>query len=101
MKKLALLCVLSLSALCAHDRIYISDEDIDVSHGPFMMHIGHNVWIETDAVHRDHTGLYTFESSLPRCKNAEYVKSWKCPYCYRYWPIGTACQNDECPSKYK
>ncbi len=25
-------------------------------------------------------------------------KTWKCPYCYRWWKLGEECQNDECPT---
>lgn len=94
----------SISSIHAYERMYINSDDFDNSQDSFKIHIGHNVWIETDTVHRDETGLYTFENSIIRSKTGnktDYQKRWKCPYCYQYWPIGTACQNKDCPSKYK
>ena len=88
----------------ASDKIYINDDDLDHKQDSFHIHVGHNVWIETDTIHRDSTGLYTFENRLLRSKSSikcEYNKKWKCPYCYTYWPIGTPCQNKDCPSKYR
>lgn len=84
-------------------RIYISDEDLECSHDRFRIHRGNNMWIETETIHRDETGLYTLENSiiLDQGKQGEYQQRWKCPYCYQYWPIGKACQNKDCPSKYK
>lgn len=29
---------------------------------------------------------------------AQYVKEWKCPYCYHHWKYGEKCQHKECPS---
>lgn len=29
---------------------------------------------------------------------ANYVKEWKCPYCYHHWKYGERCKNVECPS---
>lgn len=67
-----------------------------------MFHIGENIWLQTECIHRDESGLYTLERDvLQDGVKAEHQKMWKCPYCHRYWPIGTACQNPECPSKYK
>lgn len=94
----------SISAINLSEKMYINDEDLDYKNDSFKIHIGHNVWIETDTIHRDETGLYTFENRIFREKNGikeETQKKWKCPYCYQYWPIGTACQNKDCPSKYK
>ena len=90
----------------ASEKIYINEDDLDHKHESFHIHMGHNVWIETDTIHRDDSGLYTFENRLVRSKSlngvkTEYKKKWKCPYCYIYWPLGTACQNEDCPSKYK
>jgi hypothetical protein len=91
-------------SLNAEDRIYLNGDDIDHRQDCFRIHVGHNVWLETETVHRDESGLYTFEHSLSKSAKGAiggYKKSWKCPYCFHYWPIGTACQNKECPSKYK
>lgn len=100
--KFFVLSLMIFSSLSA-SRMYINDEDLDNGENAFHIHIGDNVWIQTDTIHRDKTGLYTFESRILREKDTrnEYEKRWKCPYCYKYWPIGTACQNKDCPSKYK
>jgi hypothetical protein len=47
------------------------------------------------------TGMFTYERDVLKDSNKEYEKRWKCPYCNRYWKIGQACQNADCPSKYK
>lgn len=107
MKKLFLLCfvaLLSCTSLTAADRIYIDETEMNSFHNAFHIHQGNNVWIQTSTVHRDETGLYTMESNISRIirnTKAEYQKTWKCPYCYHHWPIGTSCQNASCPSKYK
>ena len=103
-KKLCLSSLFILSNVNATDKMYIDKNDLDDSQDTFHIHIGENVWIETNTVHRDTSGLYTFEKDVKRDlreKSIEYKKKWKCPYCSMYWPIGTACQNKECPSKYK
>ena len=93
------------------ERIYIDDEEFCCEQDCFWIHEGNNVWVRTDTVHRDHTGLFTHECSIARFvdkttpkpihQKPTYEKSWKCPYCYTYWPIGKACENANCPSKYK
>ena len=83
------------------DRIYIDCDELDSSEDRFRIHMGQNIWMETSTIHRDTTGVYTFESNIERSPTSEYVKTWKCPYCFRFWPLGTACQNRECPSKYQ
>lgn len=101
---LSLMMLSSVSAINASEKMYINDEDLDYKQDSFRIHTGHNVWIETDTIHRDESGLYTFEDRIVRSKvgvKSEYKKKWKCPYCYQYWPIGTACQNEDCPSRYK
>jgi hypothetical protein len=98
-----ILCALSISSISASEKIYIDDDSLEHKQDCFHIHQGHNLWLETRTVHRDSRGLFTFEGSLLRSKSlkSEYKKTWKCPYCYQYWPIGTACQNQDCPSKYK
>lgn len=96
----------TFSALNASEKIYIDEEELNTSQDAFHIHIGNNVWIETNTVHRDKTGLYTYENNILSStdKNTQqfgYQKTWKCPYCYNYWPIGTPCQNPSCPSKYR
>ena len=87
-----------------HDKVYIDEEQLNFKSDAFHIHVGENMWIETNTVHRDSSGLFTFESSIHRSMRgpqAAYEKKWRCPYCYSYWPIGKKCQNDDCPSKYK
>ena len=83
--------------LDASSKIYIDSIDANPIENAFMIHQGHNEWISVTTLHKDLSGLYAYEDDII---NAEYQKSWKCPYCYQYWPIGTACQNAACPSKY-
>jgi hypothetical protein len=98
---LTTICLLT-SALSASDRIYIDEKEIDNSIDCFHIHVGGNIWLVSDTIHRDNTGLCTLESSLiRRPSSAEYEKKWKCPYCNVYWPVGKPCQNADCPSRYK
>ncbi len=105
MKKFSLLCLMilaTMSPINATEKIYIDKDEMKTSQDAFHIHLGNNVWIETNTVHRDITGFYTFEGNLAKgAYKGEYKKTWKCPYCYNYWPIGTPCQNKDCPSKYK
>jgi hypothetical protein len=108
---LMLLAVFSICLSCQadfsmkHDKVYIDEDELNLRNDAFHIHIGDNVWIQTNTVHKDMTGLFTFENSIARSLNksfkSEYEKKWKCPYCYQYWPIGKKCQNEYCPSKYK
>ena len=89
-----------------NEKMYIDESDLSVNGDAFHIHIGHNVWLMTNTVHRDSSGLYTFEGNLNRSITGTrmgdgYERKWKCPYCYHYWAIGTACQNSSCPSRYK
>lgn len=102
MKKIFITMMLCIASVSASQKIYIDDEQLDHKQDCFRIHQGNNIWLETKTVHRDATGLFTFENNLLHSKKStEYVKRWKCPYCYMFWPIGTACQNPDCPSKYK
>lgn len=83
-----------------HEKIYIDEEDLKVEGDSFHIHIGGNIWICTDTIHRNSSGMYTYGCSLNRLTNMEYERKWKCPYCYRYWPIGKPCDNPDCPSRY-
>jgi hypothetical protein len=98
-----LLIFLSLAGfLGASDKLYIAHEELDCHADAFHIHVGENLWIETNSIHRDVSGLYTFHSSiLQDGTKCEYVKTWRCPYCNNYWPIGSPCKNPNCPSKYK
>lgn len=117
MKKIKQLALFTMLALCSisainaegvndEQKFYIDEEELgDFTKGDaFHVHIGNNVWIETNTVHRDATGLYSYEHNIRKSLNGsqmEYQKVWKCPYCHNYWPIGQACQKPDCPSKYK
>ncbi len=92
--------------ICAQNKVYIDPDEFNAESEIFRFHTGNNIWLETHSVHRDHQGLYTFDvdvirSLCGRTLKTEYQKSWKCPYCYHYWPLGTSCQNKDCPSKYR
>lgn len=99
----SMLIINSLSAIDLSKKVYINEEDLNYKQDRFRIHTGGNVWIETDTLHRDETGLYAFEYRIAREaeRRDEYQKKWKCPYCHQFWPIGQACQNTDCPSKYK
>jgi len=89
-------------SLSASERIYIDESEFDKRDCEYRIHTGNNIWLETKTVHMNTTGLFTYERDLIKDKlKTEYQKMWKCPYCFHYWPIGTACQNKDCPSKYK
>jgi hypothetical protein len=97
----------SFNSLCAinlKEKMYFDAEEFeaDALGDAFHIHIGNNVWLETNSVHRDGSGMFAYQGSLRRLgHNAEYEKKWKCPYCYHYWPLGRGCGNSECPSRYK
>lgn len=100
-KYLFAFCLISNIAF-ASDRIYIDETEIDQIEDCFHIHTGGNIWIQTETVHRDATGLYTLEQNLiKRAQSSEYERKWKCPYCNMYWPVGKPCQNSDCPSRYR
>lgn len=104
MKKLIILFTMILGCmfpLDASEKMYIDENELSMKGDAFHIHIGHNIWLVTNSVHRDCTGLYAFKRNLVSDMHMEYEKKWRCPYCYHYWPLGTACQNRDCPSKYK
>jgi hypothetical protein len=102
MKNVVLLLLLAFSAVGATEKFYFDIDDMPTGEDCFPIHLGENVWIETSEIHRDVTGFYTYTHNISLMPNSmEYEKKWKCPYCNRYWPIGTSCQNRDCPSKYK
>ena len=111
-KTFALLTIMSLCSLSSihadgftiDDKMYIDEDDFTTKGDAFHIHIGHNVWLVTSTVHRDKTGLFTYECNINRSLNGHqmaYEKQWKCPYCYSYWPIGKPCGKKDCPSRYK
>jgi hypothetical protein len=84
------------------DKLYIDEEEMKSSPDAFYIHLGNNLWVHTNAVNKDTRGTYTYRASIARSMvTAGYEKTWRCPYCYHYWPVGTPCQNKDCPSKYK
>jgi len=90
------------------DKMYIDVDSFkaNTKGDEFYIHVGNNVWLVTHSIHRDASGVFAYEENLSKTLGGpgykcEYEKKWKCPYCYNYWPIGTACQNKDCPSKYK
>lgn len=90
----------------SEDKVYLDADTFQANTkgDEFHIHLGNNVWISTNVVNRDSTGMFTYQRSVRTTyngTNVEYEKNWKCPYCYNYWPIGTACQKVDCPSKYK
>lgn len=89
------------SNLKASEKIYLDPEDLYLSGESFHFHIGENKWLETNVVHKDSSGLFTYSHNIESLINGEYKRTWKCPYCHHYWSIGTPCQNKDCPSKYK
>lgn len=103
-KAICAACILitgTCQALSALEKIYIDSHGLVSDEDAFHIHVGNNTWLETSCVRMDASGLYTFEYEIVRDENRiEYVKKWKCPYCNMYWPVRTACQNPECPSRY-
>lgn len=98
----ALLSVISCAV--AEEKIYIDSKEMCMEFDSFRIHTGNNEWIEAHTTHRDKTGLYIYEKYINKSKNgpnAEYEKTWKCPYCYNYYPEGKPCTNQKCPSKNK
>ena len=96
------------AAFVAKYKIYIDEDTFkaNTKGDEFYIHVGNNVWLVTHSIHRDHTGMFTYEENLAKSvgdlnDKYEYEKKWKCPYCDRYWPIGKPCNNQDCPSKYK
>ena len=96
-------CFTSLTA----EKIYIDADEFETSVDgeAFYIHTGNNVWLMTNTVHMDKSGLFTYDYTLTRSlsanKDPQYEKKWKCPYCYQYWPIGKPCGNKDCASRYK
>lgn len=104
-----LLCLSPFYGNCAlktfdDSKVYIDEEEMKSTYDAYYIHLGNNVWMQTNTVHRDSTGVYTYQGciakSMTNAKSVGYEKKWRCPYCYNYWPIGTKCQNGDCPSKY-
>lgn len=89
-----LLIVASFSCLNACEKIYISETELCFYENTLLLHLGENTWTEVSSIYTDESGIFTYEES---CSTE---KKWKCPYCNRWWPLGTPCQYADCPSKY-
>lgn len=111
LKRLIVLCFVMLAYVSGaeagflnNDKMYVDQKDVCSKQSTFRIHIGGNEWILTKTMHRDETGLFTFENEILKDHNGlimGYEKQWRCPYCYNYWPLGKPCGNEFCPSKYK
>lgn len=89
------------SGLQAGQKMYLDSKEVKSKHDRFYIHLGENHWIQASSLQRDASGLYTLDTNIKRNPTtSEWEQAWKCPYCYKYWPIGTKCQNASCPSKY-
>jgi hypothetical protein len=110
-KRMMFLCLMMLACVSSvqagfvtNGKMYVDHKELCSKHNTFRIHVGGNEWVMTKTMHRDETGLFTFENEILRDFNGismAYEKQWKCPYCYSYWPIGKPCGNASCPSKYK
>ena len=107
---LALLCCSFCSAAVfqIQDKFYIDADSFKANNkgDEFYIHVGNNNWLITHSINRDASGMFAYEANLSKSivgpdYKTEYVRKWKCPYCYKYWPIGKPCDNADCPSKYK
>lgn len=101
---IAFLCLCTMNfTLAAHVKTYIDNKELDTNMG-MHVHQGENVWIETKAIHTDELGLFILECDIVKAEENStemgYEKKWKCPYCFRMWPMGSPCRNPDCPSKY-
>lgn len=116
MKKIKCLALFTMLALCIvsainaegindEQRVYMDDSEIEMQDDAFHVHIGNNVWLVTESVENGTSDMNTREfnisKSISNSNEMAYQKCWKCPYCHNYWPIGKACQNPNCASKYK
>lgn len=106
-KNLLILSLMTITSLSAFQKpnidkkMYLDENEVQINPESIYIHTGNNIWIETQSITRDATGLYTFESNINYYWGEEAAKKkWKCPYCYRYYDVGVACDNSECPSKY-
>lgn len=105
-KKLAILALMafSITNLYSQEKFYIDFDELNTTQDAFHIHLGHNIWVQTNAVYKDDQGFYALESNISRMVGKysnEYERKWKCPYCHYYWPIGRPCANKDCPSRFK
>lgn len=101
---LTLLSMAFVATGTASERMYIDENELDTSQNAFHIHVGSNQYIRTEIIHKDKTGLYTYESDITtKLDNisSTYEKTWKCPYCHQQNPMNQKCSNADCPSKYQ
>lgn len=91
----------NVSSPIVNEKMYINMDEMVASEELFHIHEGSNQWIQINAIHSDSRGFYIQETDIVKSHDGGYEKKWRCPYCNSYWPIGTPCQNGDCPSKYK
>jgi hypothetical protein len=102
MIRIVTLFMCAFSMLGAREKLYFDYDDMPKDEDAFHVHVGGNMWIRTNSIHRDSAGFYTYTKGIELMSGSqEYRRKWKCPYCFQYWDIGQACQNPDCPSKYR
>lgn len=102
-KKSISLALIFMSFFCmasAKEKMYIDPFELNMEEGSIRIHTMDNIWIECEMLHRDETGFFIFNNDIRKDSHNAHEKSWKCPYCFRFWPVGKPCQNPDCPSKY-
>lgn len=87
-------------------RLYFKHRNVtrDADDHLFYIHRGNNEWIVATTLIEDCTGLYAKEENILRLgvgSSPVYEKHWQCPYCHKFWPWGTPCQNLDCPSRFR
>ena len=78
------------------DKIRFDNADLEITDDKIFLHV-ENQKIEINAVRLDEKGFFLFEEDI-LAYNLIREKTWKCPYCFYYWPIGQKCQNKNCPT---
>jgi hypothetical protein len=90
--------------IIVEDKMYIDEKEMSADEDAYYIHTGDNLWISTHSIHKDKQGTYIYRSTIA-CSTDQtttnYEKTWKCPYCYRYNPVGKPCDNKDCPSRYR
>jgi hypothetical protein len=69
----------------------------------YYIKVGGNRWIQSQEVHRNAKGLFTYLSKVRKIEGpgGATLIMWQCPYCDEWWPENISCQNSRCPSTYK
>ncbi len=92
----------SSCAQASQDVIFFDIDQMTTQGTSFYLPMDGNEWLESRAIHSGTYGFFAYSyeiTTLPG--SASFAKEWKCPYCNRFWPWGTPCQNANCPSKFK